>query len=226
MQQADWSPRTGTSQRQTVARGQLDANKTCTPVKVILEACCLPTVSLQVFSNSRRSCEQSRLPGRIEGHHRANWTAKTNKETVDAPNTDTRIMRNSGRIAEWKVRAMREDLLVEWVVAEVATPAKSESGGIVTSSVFRHGSPQTGSSERHRRQSFCSLDVLDSLVLVGERYAYCSVSVTVKMGRRPARCYRYCKNKPFPKSKYNRAVRHVFEVSGPFTDRYTLGSRP
>ncbi|KAI5454114.1 60S ribosomal protein L10 [Naganishia albida] len=26
------------------------------------------------------------------------------------------------------------------------------------------------------------------------------------MGRRPARCYRYCKNKPFPKSKYNRAV--------------------
>jgi len=26
------------------------------------------------------------------------------------------------------------------------------------------------------------------------------------MGRRPARCYRYCKNKPFPKSKYNRGV--------------------
>ncbi|KAL9933066.1 hypothetical protein V8E36_007784 [Tilletia maclaganii] len=26
------------------------------------------------------------------------------------------------------------------------------------------------------------------------------------MGRRPARCYRYCKNKPFPKSRYNRGV--------------------
>merc|ERR1711865_587314 len=28
----------------------------------------------------------------------------------------------------------------------------------------------------------------------------------IKMGRRPARCYRYCKNKPFPKSRYNRGV--------------------
>merc|ERR1711900_52320 len=28
----------------------------------------------------------------------------------------------------------------------------------------------------------------------------------VKMGRRPARCYRYCKNKPYPKSRYNRGV--------------------
>ena len=27
-----------------------------------------------------------------------------------------------------------------------------------------------------------------------------------KMGRRPARCYRYCKNKPFPKSRFNRGV--------------------
>ncbi|EGG07005.1 uncharacterized protein MELLADRAFT_71817 [Melampsora larici-populina 98AG31] len=26
------------------------------------------------------------------------------------------------------------------------------------------------------------------------------------MGRRPAKCYRYCKNKPFPKSRYNRGV--------------------
>ncbi|KAG9393018.1 Ribosomal protein L10e [Carpediemonas membranifera] len=26
------------------------------------------------------------------------------------------------------------------------------------------------------------------------------------MGRRPARCYRYCKNKPFPKSRFNRGV--------------------
>merc|ERR1712234_86252 len=28
----------------------------------------------------------------------------------------------------------------------------------------------------------------------------------VKMGRRPARCYRYCKNKPYPKSRYLRGV--------------------
>merc|ERR1711939_655463 len=28
----------------------------------------------------------------------------------------------------------------------------------------------------------------------------------VAMGRRPARCYRYCKNKPYPKSRYNRGV--------------------
>merc|ERR1712042_223058 len=26
------------------------------------------------------------------------------------------------------------------------------------------------------------------------------------MGRRPARCYRYCKNKPYPKSRYLRGV--------------------
>ena len=26
------------------------------------------------------------------------------------------------------------------------------------------------------------------------------------MGRRPARCYRYCKNKAFPKSRYNRGT--------------------
>jgi len=26
------------------------------------------------------------------------------------------------------------------------------------------------------------------------------------MGRRPARCYRYCKNKPFPKTRFNRGV--------------------
>merc|ERR1712071_355935 len=28
----------------------------------------------------------------------------------------------------------------------------------------------------------------------------------LKMGRRPARCYRYCKNKPYPKSRFNRGV--------------------
>merc|ERR1711939_1204747 len=28
----------------------------------------------------------------------------------------------------------------------------------------------------------------------------------VTMGRRPARCYRYCKNKPYPKSRFNRGV--------------------
>merc|ERR1712071_733248 len=29
---------------------------------------------------------------------------------------------------------------------------------------------------------------------------------TAKMGRRPARCYRYCKNKPYPKSRFCRDV--------------------
>merc|ERR1712110_18763 len=29
---------------------------------------------------------------------------------------------------------------------------------------------------------------------------------TVTMARRPARCYRYCKNKPYPKSRFNRGV--------------------
>jgi large subunit ribosomal protein L10e len=29
---------------------------------------------------------------------------------------------------------------------------------------------------------------------------------TFTMGRRPARCYRYCKNKPYPKSRYCRGV--------------------
>merc|ERR1712228_700593 len=27
-----------------------------------------------------------------------------------------------------------------------------------------------------------------------------------EMGRRPAKCYRYCKNKPYPKSRFNRGV--------------------
>ncbi|BEI92011.1 uncharacterized protein CcaverHIS019_0408310 [Cutaneotrichosporon cavernicola] len=35
---------------------------------------------------------------------------------------------------------------------------------------------------------------------------HCFRGKKVKMGRRPARCYRYCKNKPFPKSRYNRGV--------------------
>merc|ERR1712142_658042 len=29
---------------------------------------------------------------------------------------------------------------------------------------------------------------------------------SAKMGRRPARCYRYCKNKPYPKSRFCRGV--------------------
>merc|ERR1712173_487664 len=32
------------------------------------------------------------------------------------------------------------------------------------------------------------------------------VNQKIKMGRRPARCYRYCKNKPYPKSRFNRGV--------------------
>eukprot|EP00766_Chilomastix_caulleryi_P004691 gnl/Chilomastix_caulleri/5992.p1 GENE.gnl/Chilomastix_caulleri/5992~~gnl/Chilomastix_caulleri/5992.p1 ORF type:complete len:63 (-),score=17.03 gnl/Chilomastix_caulleri/5992:186-374(-) len=39
------------------------------------------------------------------------------------------------------------------------------------------------------------------------------------MGRRPARCYRYQKNKPFPKSKYNRGV------PDPRIRLYDLGNR-
>ncbi|TVY47117.1 60S ribosomal protein L10-A [Lachnellula cervina] len=31
-------------------------------------------------------------------------------------------------------------------------------------------------------------------------------SKSFKMARRPARCYRYCKNKPYPKSRFNRGV--------------------
>merc|ERR1712110_1019262 len=30
--------------------------------------------------------------------------------------------------------------------------------------------------------------------------------LVIKMGRRPARCYRYCKNKPYPKSRFCRGV--------------------
>lgn len=33
-----------------------------------------------------------------------------------------------------------------------------------------------------------------------------SVAGSAKMGRRPARCYRYCKNKPYPKSRFCRGV--------------------
>lgn len=33
-----------------------------------------------------------------------------------------------------------------------------------------------------------------------------NLSVWFKMGRRPARCYRYCKNKPYPKSRFCRGV--------------------
>jgi large subunit ribosomal protein L10e len=32
------------------------------------------------------------------------------------------------------------------------------------------------------------------------------ILLLLDMGRRPARCYRYCKNKPYPKSRYNRGV--------------------
>merc|ERR1712201_2844 len=32
------------------------------------------------------------------------------------------------------------------------------------------------------------------------------IRLKVSMGRRPARCYRYCKNKPYPKSRFCRGV--------------------
>ena len=34
----------------------------------------------------------------------------------------------------------------------------------------------------------------------------CFSDSCVIMGRRPARCYRYCKNKPYPKSRFCRGV--------------------
>merc|ERR1712142_112178 len=40
-----------------------------------------------------------------------------------------------------------------------------------------------------------------------------------KMGRRPARCYRYCKNKPYPKSRFCRGV------PDPKIRIYDLGSK-
>merc|ERR1712169_25199 len=39
-----------------------------------------------------------------------------------------------------------------------------------------------------------------------DNFVPASASKTTKMGRRPARCYRYCKNKPYPKSRFNRGV--------------------
>merc|ERR1712117_222940 len=40
-----------------------------------------------------------------------------------------------------------------------------------------------------------------------------------RMGRRPARCYRYCKNKPYPKSRFCRGV------PDPKIRIYDLGSK-
>ncbi len=45
--------------------------------------------------------------------------------------------------------------------------------------------------------------------------AYLPSLSDVKMGRRPARCYRYCKNKPYPKSRFNRYnFKILFELGG------------
>jgi len=47
------------------------------------------------------------------------------------------------------------------------------------------------------------------------------------MGRRPARCYRYCKNKPYPKSRFCRGVpgTQVFIVElTPFMPSFSLYS--
>merc|ERR1711872_161761 len=41
---------------------------------------------------------------------------------------------------------------------------------------------------------------------MGFSSAIVRVKVPGKMGRRPARCYRYCKNKPYPKSRFCRGV--------------------
>merc|ERR1712000_386358 len=39
-----------------------------------------------------------------------------------------------------------------------------------------------------------------------DNFVPASAGKTTKMGRRPARCYRYCKNKPYPKSRFCRGV--------------------
>ena len=44
-----------------------------------------------------------------------------------------------------------------------------------------------------------------SLVSKTSYPSYC-LDISEKMGRRPAKCYRYCKNKPYPKSRFNRGV--------------------
>jgi len=43
---------------------------------------------------------------------------------------------------------------------------------------------------------------------MGDQAYNCLIHFTKRsiMGRRPARCYRYCKNKPYPKSRFNRGV--------------------
>merc|ERR1711931_491229 len=41
---------------------------------------------------------------------------------------------------------------------------------------------------------------------VNRPFTLCPFSQIETMGRRPARCYRYCKNKPYPKSRFCRGV--------------------
>ena len=62
-------------------------------------------------------------------------------------------------------------------------------------------------------ESLCSLgslgdgqEGLDGSSAIGCRLTEHFDLQNFKMGRRPARCYRYCKNKPYPKSRYNRGV--------------------
>lgn len=58
-------------------------------------------------------------------------------------------------------------------------------------------------------QSLCLLPGLRLAFLFCSDFV-CFVAATedpgVAMGRRPARCYRYCKNKPYPKSRFCRGV--------------------
>ncbi|KAL8403570.1 hypothetical protein RB594_008725 [Gaeumannomyces avenae] len=61
------------------------------------------------------------------------------------------------------------------------------------------------------RRSVTTRHFLDTTKNLNQRRSdtrdpYESPQKTVKMARRPARCYRYCKNKPYPKSRFNRGV--------------------
>lgn len=49
-----------------------------------------------------------------------------------------------------------------------------------------------------------ALSILTPVLFIPASFPTSPAAVT--MGRRPARCYRYCKNKPYPKSRFNRGV--------------------
>ncbi|KAL2407040.1 Large ribosomal subunit protein uL16A [Exophiala dermatitidis] len=63
----------------------------------------------------------------------------------------------------------------------------------------------TACGKLYRCSTMAVLDAGDSDIL-GAASKCVDPENTVTMARRPARCYRYCKNKPYPKSRFNRGV--------------------